>query len=307
MAIPDFQSIFLPLLEFLADGKERSNQEIYHHLEQHFQLSAEERDALLPSGKQRIFKNRAAWAKSYLKQAGLIASPRRGSYVILPVGQSYLQQNSKQKLSVADLMQFESFTEFYTGKKPQKPSTNHVEKENNTKEELTPEEQVEAGITALNNSLKQEILKAIQECGPRFFEKLVLDLLGSMGYGVSRQGAARLTCRGSDEGIDGVINEDKLGLDTIYVQAKRWDNPVGRPEIQKFAGALQGKRAKKGVFITTAGFTREAQDFVERIDSKIVLIDGEALAGFMIEHNVGVTPIQTFSIKRLDSDYYADE
>lgn len=302
MPIPDFQSTMLPLLRFLGDGKLRSNQEIYEALEGQFSLTDEEKRQLLPSGKQRVFINRVAWAKSHLKQAGLLDSPRRGYYRITERGRTLLESNPRS-IDCRRLQEFPEYVDFRTGKK----TPHESEPQDVCSEEQTPEEIIELGFKKINHNLAQELLSSIKGCSSRFFERLVIDLLLAMGYGGSRQEAGKLTGEGSDEGIDGIINEDKLGLDVIYVQAKRWENGVSRPEIQKFAGALQGKRAKKGVYITTSSFTPGAIDFAKSIDSKIILIDGERLTELMIEHGVGVSIVQTYHLKKVDADYFLEE
>lgn len=303
MAIPDFQSCFLPVLHYLADGAERSNEEINSALEMHFALSEQEKNELLPSGKQRVFTNRVAWAKSHLKQAGLLSSPRRGYYQITPQGEQ-VAKTRKERINIAFLNKYDSFVQFRSRKKEGRK--NHDLGEDQP-EGRTPEEDIESGMEALNQRLKQDLLASLKNCSPRFFESIVIDLLLAMGYGGSRQEAGRLTGKGSDGGIDGIINEDKLGLDVIYIQAKRWNNAIGRPEVQQFAGALQGNRAKKGIYITTSAFTREALDFAQQIDSKVILIDGQKMADLMIEHDVGVASVQIFKIKKIDSDYFLEE
>jgi len=301
MAIPDFQTTMLPLLKYLSDEKEHSNADIYGALENQFDMSDEEKQELLPSGKQRIFVNRVAWAKSYLKQAGLVDAVKRGFYKITPIGSKTLRTNPG-KFDVAYLMEFPTFVEFRHGK------NNREEKQlDDYVTEKTPEEYIELGINSLNQKLKQDILSSVKACSPIFFEKLVIDLLLAMGYGGSRKEAGKLTNKGSDEGIDGIINEDKLGLDVIYIQAKRWDGNISRPEIQKFAGALQGKKANKGIYITTAFFTKESQEFVRSITSKIILIDGDRLSELLIEYDIGVNTVQTFKLKKIDSDYFVED
>jgi len=292
-----------PLLAYLADGKEHSNQDIYAALENAFTMTVEEKRALLPSGKQRVFVNRVAWAKSHLKQAGLLDSQKRGYYRITTEGASFLEKN-KKIINCRMLMQFPEYVKFRSVRK------NGVEKEvktNISTELKTPEEYIDLGYKTINQKVSGELISNIKSCSPHFFEKLVIDLLLAMGYGGSRQEAGRITGRGSDEGIDGIINEDKLGLDVIYVQAKRWENSVGRPDVQKFAGALQGKRAKKGIYITTSSFTKEAEEYARSIESKIVLIDGDKLAELMIDHNIGVSTVQLYEIKKVDSDYFLED
>ncbi len=308
MAIPDFQSILLPLLNYLSDGEEHSNQDIYEALESHFKMTDEEKKEFLPSGKQRVFVNRAAWAKSYLKQADLVEAVRRGYYKITELGKKVVFEDKPARIDIQFLMKFPAFVAFRSGRNNGEQQAEKVNKQIDVcASEKTPEEYIEFGFNAVSQKIRQELQATIKSCSARFFEKMVVDLLLSMGYGGSRQEAGALTSKGSDEGIDGIINEDKLGLDVIYIQAKHWENNVSRPEIQKFAGALQGKRAKKGIFITTSGFTKEAHEFVKSIDNKIVLIDGERLAELMVEHNVGVDVVQAFYLKKVDADYFAEE
>lgn len=308
MAIPDFQSIMLPLLVYLSDGNEHTNQEIYDALEKQFGMTDKEKKELLPSGKQRVFINRVAWAKSYLKQAELVEAIKRGHYKITESGKNVALNDRPETIDINYLMKFPKFVSFRQGKANDDQNVSQKAKQHNLfVPEKTPEEYIEFGFNSIDQKLKQEIVSSIKGCSFHFFEKLVIDLLLAMGYGGSRQEAGKLTSKGSDEGIDGIINEDKLGLDVIYVQAKRWESNISRPEIQKFAGALQGKRAKKGIYITTSTFTREAHEFIRSIDSKIVLIDGERLAELMIEHDVGVAIVQTFQIKQINTDYFAEE
>ncbi|ADK85395.1 restriction endonuclease [Desulfarculus baarsii DSM 2075] len=308
MPIPDFQSIMLPLLRYLADEMVHSNQDIYEALESQFTMTDEEKAELLPSGKQRVFINRIGWAKSYMKQAGLIDAAGRGFYKISKTGKAVAADKSLDKIGINYLLKFPSFVTFRVGKGVSASiAAQDTDCGDGNSPDRTAEEHIGLGVDTIMLKLKQELMSNIKACSPRFFEKLVVDLLLAMGYGGSRQESGMLTGKGSDEGIDGVINEDRLGLDVIYVQAKRWEHAVGRPEIQKFAGALQGKRAKKGVYITTSCFTKDAYDFAGAIDSKIILVDGERLAGLMVEHNVGVAVVQSIELKKVDMDYFIDE
>ncbi len=297
MVIPDFQSLMLPLLRHLEDGRERTNQEILEVLGQDFGLTEEEREQLLPSGRQPIFTNRLAWAKVHLKAAHLIESPRRGVYKIAPRGLEILKQEPER----VDLRLLKRFPEYQEWRAPR--AEEEVEKDGDA---LTPQEHLEYGYQKLRQDLASEVLRRVKESSPGFFEKLVVDLLVAMGYGGSRQDAARTLGGPGDGGIDGVIKEDPLGLDVIYLQAKRWDGTVGRPEVQKFAGALQGQRARKGIFITTSDFSRDAVEYAAGIDSRIVLINGRHLAELMIDHGVGVTRAGSYEICRIDSDYFEE-
>jgi restriction system protein len=301
MAIPDYQTLMLPLLRLTADNQEHSLREAIEKLAEKFALTPDERKELLPSGRQPTFDNRVGWARTYLKKAGLLASTRRGYFQITSRGIEILSTNPPE-INVEFLRQFDEFLAFQA--KSRKEDGNDIEA--NPIDQGTPEEQLEQAFQKLNESLAAELLQTVKDCSPAFFERLVVDLLVAMGYGGTRKDAGQTIGKSGDGGIDGVIKEDRLGLDAIYIQAKRWDNSIGRPEIQKFAGALQGVRAKKGVFITNSTFTSEARDYVSRIDNRIILVDGDTLAQLMIEHNVGVAPLLTYEIKRLDSDYFTD-
>ncbi|GIV86879.1 MAG: restriction endonuclease [Chloroflexus sp.] len=304
MPIPDFQTIMLPLLTFARDGAEHTLRETIDALAEEFQLTVEERNTLLPSGQQAVFDNRVGWARTYLKKAGLLESTRRGYYRITDRGQQVLRQNPP-RIDSTFLRRFPEFIEF---QRTTQLSTDDIRNENEEDSKpRTPEETIETAYQKLRESLTAELLQLIKERSPSFFERLVIDLLIKMGYGGTRKDAGEALGKTGDGGIDGIIKEDRLGLDIIYIQAKRWDNVVGRPEIQKFAGALQGQRARKGVFITTSTFSQEALDFASRIDSKIVLIDGSTLAQLMIDHNVGVTTVAAYELKRVDSDYFTEE
>lgn len=303
MAIPDYQRIMLPLLRFAGDKSEHSIREAIDRLANEFTLTDSERKELLPSGKQATFSNRVGWARTYMHKAGLLDLTRRGHFRITGRGLDVLKQNPKT-INVHFLEQFEEFREFRQRKNDRDEPSGIVDELSGSK---TPEELLETAYQTLRDDLSSEIRTAIMACSPEFFEKLVVDLLVKMGYGGSRREAGKAVGKAGDEGIDGIINEDRLGLDSIYIQAKRWENVIGRPEIQKFAGALQGHRARKGIFITTSSFSKDAYDYVSRIDSKIILVDGSRLAEYMIDHNVGVTPLASYEIKRVDSDYFVEE
>jgi restriction system protein len=304
MSIPDYQTIMLPFLESISDRKEHSYREMLESLSQHFTLNDSERKEMLASGTQAIFDNRVAWAKTYLKKAGLLESPRRGVFIITDRGLSVLSQKL-EKINIPFLRQFPEFVEFQALKKP---TTNE---QSNNEETIgdTPEEVLESAYQRIQDSLGKELIAKVLNLTPAFFERLVVDLLVKMGYGGSIKDAGRAIGRTGDEGIDGVIKEDRLGLDIIYVQAKRWQpgNVVGRPEIQKFVGALAGQGAKKGIFITTSSFTKDALDYAPRNETKIVLIDGDELAQLMIDYEMGVSTINRYAVKRIDSDYFGDE
>lgn len=302
MAIPDFQTIMLPLLRMTGDGEVHSINEAVEKLADHFSLTEEERTELLPSGQQPRFYNRVGWARTYLKKAGLLEDPRRGHFRITERGRKVL----RQRPSRIDRELLEQFPEFVDFKEGEERTEAREGDDDERPGELTPEEILEDAYQRINHDLADELLGYVLNSGAGFFEKLVVDLLVKMGYGGSRREAARAVGRSGDAGIDGIIDEDRLGLDVIYVQAKKWhrDNAVGRPEIQKFVGALQGRRARKGIFITTSRFTEAAQEYARHIDTKVVLIDGARLTDLMTEHDVGVSPHTTYAIKQIDSDYF---
>ena len=297
MAIPDYQTVMLPLLRFLKDAKEHSIGEVVDALADEFNLSAEERQQLLGSGQQTVIRNRAGWARTYLKKAGLIASTRRGYFCITERGQSVLA-SKPERIDVKYLEQFPEFVAFR--------ELRH-ERPDEAPGDATPEEALDAAYSRLRLGLEAELLDQVKSASPSFFERLVVELLVRMGYGGTLRDAGQAIGKSGDGGIDGIIKEDRLGLDVIYIQAKRWDSTIGRPEIQKFAGALQGHRARKGVFITTSSFSPDALEFASRIDSKIVLIDGAVLAKHMIDHNVGVSLSRSYEVKKIDSDYFTEE
>ena len=307
MAIPDYQTLMLPVLELASDGEEHKFSQAVEKLADRFELSKEERNELLPSGSQAVFNNRVGWARSYLKQAGLLSSPRRGYFKITPEGLELLAR-SPDEINASMLEKYPSFIEFRKRRKDK--SADGSGKSNGEADDdssMTPEDALASAYGKLHSALESEILGSVKEASPSFFERLVVDVLVKMGYGGNRQDAGKALGKSGDGGIDGIINEDRLGLDVIYIQAKRWEGNVSRPEIQKFAGALQGKRARKGVFITTSSFTKEAREYASMIDSKIILIDGEHLAKLMAEYNVGVSTVGLYEVKKLDSDYFDNE
>mgnify|MGYP000983046036 CR=1 FL=1 len=303
MAIPDFQSIMLPVLKFAGDGKEHSLRETIEALAEEFALTNDERNELLPSGQQATFDNRVSWSRTFLQKAGLLEATRRGYYRLTQRGQQVLDQNP-QRITTAFLKQFPEFVEFQTPKRHKTEAPAAIE---TTDEDQTPEETIEEAYHRIRQNLSADLLQTIKALSPAFFERLVIDLLVKMGYGGTRKDAGQAIGKSGDGGIDGIIKEDRLGLDIVYIQAKRWDGVVGRPEIQKFAGALQGQRAKKGIFITTSNFSLAAEEYVRLIESKIVLIDGATLAQLMIDFNIGVAPIASYELKRIDSDYFTEE
>jgi restriction system protein len=302
MAIPDYQSVMLPLLKLAGDTKEHFLRDAIDILSDQFQLTDDERRELLPSGKQAVFDNRVGWARTYMKKAGLLDTPRRGYFLITKRGLGVLSSN-QTSINVGFLEQFPEFIEFRAIRHEKEDEGALPTVEQNK----TPEEVLETAYQNLRRELASDLLQQIKASPPHLFERIVVQLLVSMGYGGSLKDAGRAVGRSGDEGIDGIIKEDRLGLDAIFIQAKKWENTVGRPEIQKFAGALQGQRARKGIFITTSEFSREAHEYVSRIETKIVLIDGVQLAEHMIDNNIGIAPIATYEVKRIDHDFFGEE
>lgn len=303
MPIPTYKDCMLPFLAQLKDGKERHIREVEEALAGYFALTPAERAELLPSGQTGIFVNRVGWARTYLKKAMLIESPRRGVFKITARGLTVLGEGLKA-LDAKYLARFPEFQEFQrtSQSSDENPSAALVAIAGEA--EATPEEAIESAYQGLRQQLVQELLTRILGCSPTFFEHLVVELLVKMGYGGSRRDAGERIGQSGDGGIDGIIKEDRLGLDTIFIQAKRWQGSVGRPEIQKFVGALQGQRARKGVFITTSTYTADAVHYAAQIDTKVVLIDGQTLAGLMIDFDVGVAAAANYTVKRIDSDYF---
>lgn len=304
MAIPDYQTVMLPLLQLAADGKEHRLRDVIDGLADDFGLSDEERKQLLPSGRRATFVDRVGWARTYMQQAGLLEAPNRGYFKITDRGLQVLEQNPKA-INDKLLDQYQEFRDFKAKSVPKSATSKPAPATTTIKQ--TPQEIIEDAYATIRSGLASDLLEQIMQGSPSFFEQLVLDLLVKMGYGGTRQAAAKAVGGSGDEGIDGIINEDRLGLENLYIQAKRWQNTVGRPEIQKFVGALHGKNARKGVFITTSDFTKEANAYANALQDKVVLINGEMLADLMIEHNVGVALDQTYEIKRVDSDYFNAE
>ncbi|WP_346316865.1 restriction endonuclease [Chitinophaga sp. YIM B06452] len=305
MPIPDYQTIMLPLLKLLADGKEYVFKNVIQKLSIQFELTEDDLNQLLPSGQSFIFDNRVGWARTYLKKAGLLASPKRGMIVITPRGIDILSKNPA-KIDNTLLKQFPEFLEFQNLKRENTGSALPIE--NSQAEKQTPEEVIDDAYQNIRQSLALELIDTIRGISPAFFERLVVELLVKMGYGGSIKDAGKAIGKTGDEGIDGTIKEDKLGLDIIYIQAKRWQagNIVGRPELHKFVGALAGQGAKKGIFITTSSFSKDALNYSPKNETKIVLIDGVQLAQLMIDHNLGVSLQRSYEIKRLDNDYFEE-
>lgn len=309
MPIPDYQTLMLPVLRIAADGEEHSFREAVELLAEQFGLNDDERREMLPSGGAALFDNRVGWARTYLKQAGCLESRKRGIFKITQRGFTLLQQNL-ESIDVQLLDQFQEFRDFRTRRRARARelvATRLPIEPPDPPEAETPEEAMAGAYRRLRAELEAELAEQIMASSPAFFERLVVDLLVKMGYGGNRQDAGNAIGRSGDGGIDGIIKEDRLGLDVIYVQAKRWESTIGRPEIQRFAGALQGQRARRGVFITMSGFSRDAVEYANSIESKIILIDGEKLVSLMVDHDVGVSTTGVYEIKRVDSDYFDGE
>lgn len=301
MAVPRFQTLLLPLLEFAKDGQDHSLSEAIDALAIQFKLTAEDRKETLPSGQQPKFENRVGWARTYLKKSGLLGITGKGMFQITNGGLEVLSTKPSE-INVRYLKQFPEFVEFL---RLSRQDNKQDDKEDEPTQ--TPQEILESSYQNLRRNLAQELLERIKKGSPRFFESLVVDLLVAMGYGGSRKDARQAIGQSGDEGIDGLIKEDKLGLDVIYIQAKRWGSTVGRPAIQAFAGSLMGQKASKGVFITTSSFSQEAKAYVDMIDKKIVLIDGDQLAQLMVDHGIGVTEVSSYVVKKIDLDYFGEE
>ena len=303
MSIPDFQTFMRPLLESIQDGVEHDLKEVKKVLVKKFTVTDEELQIKIPSQRAFLFDNRLGWANTYLKKAGLIGSQRRGFLQITEQGKVFLSKHPDQ-IKVSDLKNIEEFKSFHKSKE----AAHAQQSEEITIEDTSksPEEIIDSAYDLIFNGLVVELLSTIKTCSAQFFEKLVVDLLITMGYGGSRKEAGTAIGKSGDGGIDGIINEDKLGLDSIYIQAKRWENTVPIKEIRDFAGSLLSKKARKGVFITTSDFPKSAYEYVNSIEPKIILIDGDKLAGLMIEHNVGITVKDSYVIKGIDNDYFEE-
>jgi restriction system protein len=310
MPIPEFNEIKAPALQFFADCKPHKISEVFATLAGQFNLTEKERNELLPSGTQRRWHNRANWACYDLFRAGLLDRPKKGLYAISELGKKI----AEQKLKTIDrdfLMQYPQFAQFVqasgTKKGGQRLNRDAPLASESSAKGQTPEELIDSAYQVLNSTLRRELLEFVKKIDPFRFEQLVLDLLVAMGYGGSREEAAQVTKASGDEGIDGLINEDRLGLDVIYVQAKRWQHTVGRKEIQSFVGALAGQQAHKGVFITTSDFADTAIAYAKKVSQKVILIDGDKLADLMIKHNIGVTLSHAYEVKHVDSDYFEQD
>lgn len=298
MSIPGWQSLILPFLNILKDGNEHTLTEIREKLSDHFQLTEAERNEPLSSGRRSKFDNRVRWVRTFLRKAGLLEIVARATYKLTERGAEILKKDPNE-INVQFIEQFSEPQEFQTVAKPNGPKEEASQQ--------TPEEVLENSYQKIRNALAEEILDVILTCSPKFFEKLVVDLLLAMGYGGFRKEAGQTVGKSGDAGIDGFIHEDKLGLDVVYIQAKRWEGTVGRPVVQSFAGSLEGFKARKGVFITTSHFSKDALEYVKMIEKKIVLINGEELAQLMIDHGVGVDEVAVYKISRIDMDYFSEE
>lgn len=305
MSVPDFQSFMLPVLKIMGDGNEHSVNEIADKVSDHFGLSEEDRREPLPSGRKTRLHDRVNWSQTYMMNAGLLERVGRGKYRITERGIEILK-NNPPIINTRFLKQFPEFIEFQNASRQSKPNNEQIESDET---DQTPKEILETSYQKLKAALAQELLESVKKCSPKFFENLVVELLVAMGYGGSLADAAgQVTGKSGDEGIDGIIKEDKLGLDAVYIQAKKWENTtVGRPEVQKFVGSLAGRKAKKGVFITTSQFSDEARKYADGLDMKVVLISGEQLTQLMIDHTIGVSTEASYVIKKIDLDYFGEE
>lgn len=305
MAIPDYQTLMLPVLRLAAAGEQRVA-DAAERIADDLGLSPDEREEMLPSGRQRLLYNRIQWAKFYLSKAGLVASPKRGRFIATDAGRALLASNPA-RIGVNELKDYEGFREFFSGQKSSDDETAPVAIAPSA-ETGTPEEQIEAAYQAVQSALRADLLERIVQNTPAFFEQLIVDLLIAMGYGGSHKNAATQLGRSGDGGVDGVINEDRLGLDRVYVQAKRYaETTVGRPDVQAFVGSLVGHGATKGVFVTTSTFSSQARDYVKHLAQRVILIDGERLTDLMIEYGVGVRVSRKIEFKRLDEDFFSEE
>ena len=307
--IPDYQTLMLPLLKLISDGQLHNTTDAVNDLAKEFNLTDEELNEWLPSKRQKTFHNRVHWAKAHLKMAGIIENVGRGIFKITDRGNLILKE-SPSSINVRYLAdKFSDYNHSINSFRKRDDDKTILKTETQTIPDSfeTPEEQIEEGYHKIRKSLEQEILSKLKNVHPAFFEKIVVELLVKLGYGGSIAEAGKATRYTNDEGIDGIIKEDKLGLDVIYIQAKRWEGTVGRPELHKFVGALAGQGAKKGIFITTSAFTKEAEQYTPKNDTKMVLIDGEKLAQYMIDYNLGVSVQNTYEIKKIDSDYFEED
>ena len=310
MTVPKFYKFLMAVLEYLDQVEEADLSELMVHIKNKFDLSEEDMKETIPNKRKTRVYDRVTWAVTYLKKAGLVINPRRGIAKITLFGKKEFKKFRSQNITSLTPRflkeNYSSFRDFKEGKskdeEKQTSNDNHMDSNDNE----TPQEKMDLAFTTINEKLKDELLEKIFEANWAFFERMVVNLLIKIGYGGSRNEAGKAFQTTKDEGIDGVIYEDKLGLDLFYIQAKRWKNQVGRPEIQKFAGALQGKKVKKGVFITTSTFSKDAREFVKGLESRIVLIDGDQLTDFMIASGTGVVKEHIYQINTVDHSYFDD-
>jgi restriction system protein len=306
MPIPDFETIMLPMLQTLTDGKERRMKDVTDQLAEHFRLTEEERKQFMPSGPpNRLFVNRVGWAKANLKAAGLIDNPSWGKICLSEEGRRVLDKRPA-KVDMEVLRSYESYRDFYSIRKPE-GSDPPTTKENNRPvilgSEKTPRELFEASFETLRKATADELLSRLRKCSSGFFEQVVVRLMVAMGYG-----DGQVTGKVGDRGIDGVIKQDKLGLDVVCLQAKQWQGTVGGPDVRGFVGSMDYHKARKGVFLTTSSFTRDAQDYVKVIEGKkVILIDGERLAELMLEHDVGVITSRVYELKEVSNDFFDED
>ena len=306
MPIPDYQTAMLPLLRLTADGREHTTADAAEVIAQQFKLTDAERGEMLPSGGALKLFSRVGWARTYMAKAGLLEAVGRGKFKITERGIILLNTNPK-RIDVTVLSQYPEFIEFRERSKPNKADSANGSEVEVAAAQQTPQELLESSYQAFHAQVAADLLERITKVSPQFFEKLVVDLLVGMGYGGSRKDAGQAIGKSGDDGIDGIIKQDRLGLDVVYVQAKRWKANVGRPDVQSFAGSLEGQRARRGVFITTSQFSSDARDYVNRIEKKIILIDGEQLANLCLEFGIGVEPVTMYKVQRIDSDYFEEE
>lgn len=300
--VPQYHTLMLPLLKVMGGGSEMTTSQMRDAVAEHLGLSAEALSQRLPSGTQSAFDNRMGWARTYLMKAGLLDRPRRATYVISQSGKDLLS-NPPAAIDAGFLRSYEQFNNFISTTKNGKQE---LIEPSDIDDDLTPEEQIEKGVRRIEHELQDEVLDRVKQLPPEGFEQLVLRLLVGMGYGGSMEDVQGVA-RGADGGVDGVVNQDHLGLDRIYIQAKRWEGSVGRPVIQGFVGALAGVGASKGVIMTTSSFAQPAQEYVKTLtDRRIILVDGKRMSDLMLKHGIGVSIKQTFVTQRMDEDFFLE-